>query len=221
MTDLLSVPGKLGLASVFVGCNLFFAHVHAQSCSSLSAQSSHLSVCGIPERCLKVVPSLISRGDHWTLPDNPSRWNGTAKIIGSLFRVFHSFIIIISEFATPFAALNAVALCTHSCIASMSGSLKACTAHTLGYILVYPVRATPLALSLISKVCLSLMWPWLLMAIPALDAGKPAFCVVPMPCCLPRVGFPCPQVREAYRREQKVSNLKENESVILFSCCLV
>ncbi len=44
--------------------------------------------------------------------------------MGFLFRLFGSFVIIISEFATPFAALNAVALCTHSRVASMSGSLK-------------------------------------------------------------------------------------------------
>ncbi len=101
----------------------------------------------------------MSSGDRSDFPENPSRWNGTAKSMGFLFRLFRSFVIIISEFTTPFAAFDAMALrCMHSRVTSISSSLKTYTAPTPGYVLVYPVRATSLALSLISKVCLSFMW---------------------------------------------------------------
>ncbi len=40
MSDFLSVPGNLGLAVVLVGCDPFFAGVHAHFRRSLSAQRS-------------------------------------------------------------------------------------------------------------------------------------------------------------------------------------
>ncbi len=133
----------------------FFLLASTLSFNSLSTQSPPLFCLWYTRALSRSRAAFDISGDHCNFPDNSPRWNGTSKSMCSPFRLFRYFVIIIPQFHSLLLIHNFVDALGHRFNILLTEGLY-CSYP--GYVLVYSVRATPLALSLISKVCLSFMW---------------------------------------------------------------